>query len=248
MRNRMLLFAGASLLLGALLSGCSQYQGDLGNKNIRPNSVKYDAFGNLIVDKRFANDQMNEANRMNGIRMNSNNLIGYHKNYRMEMNEKMANEITKLDAIKSSYVIVTDHNAYVAVSLDANEPKGNAKMMSRTDGTRIGKDGVEMHRRLSTLSTGHDKLTETLKAEAAAAVRSVKPDIEHVYVSADPEFVGRMNAYMNDHKLGYPIQGYITEFNAIAERIFPAEGKRNMMQQNTVTKSTSQKKIRWIYD
>lgn len=235
MRNCILLFAGASLLLCVMLGGCSQYQGDLGNKNIRPNSVKYDAFGNLI-DKR-ADDQMNEANRLNELGMNSNNLIGSHKNGRIEMDEKIANEITKLDAVKSSYVVVTDHNAYVAISLDKNEPKGNAKMMSRTDGKMLGKDG-------NALSTGHQKLTEAIKADAEACVRQIKPDIEHVYISADPEFVGRLNAYMNDVKLGYSIQGYIAEFNAMVERVFPAEAKQSMME----PKNMNQQKIRWIFD
>lgn len=242
MRKSMMALS-ASILLGTMLAGCSMEKvGDVGNKNIRPNSIRYDANGNILKDKRFADDQMNEMNRINGRRQNSNNVIGSHKNYRMEMSEKIAGDITKLDAVKSSYVMLTDHNAYVAVSLDEVEPKGDAKMMSRTNAGYIGEDGVKITKRMSSLSTGQHMLTDQIKDEIANEVKRLRPIVDHVYVSANPDFVGRMNAYMNDVKLGHPIQGFIAEFNAMVERIFPAK-----FEDKTI-RSQSIKDKRMIYD
>ncbi|MGG1638169.1 YhcN/YlaJ family sporulation lipoprotein [Paenibacillus sp. FSL K6-3182] len=232
----------AGVLLSTMLAGCMENHGELGNKDIRSNSIRYDANGNLLKNKRFADDQMNEKNRVNGRRLNSNNLIGSHKNYRMQMNEKMAKEITDLGVVKSSYVMITDHNAYVAVSLDEIQPKVESKMLSRTNSGYMGKEGVEISRRMSTLSTGNHMLTAQVKEQIASKVKQLNPSIEHVYVSANPDFVGRMNAYMNDVKLGHPIQGYIAEFNAMVERIFPAQTVENKM------KSKSIKDRRMIYD
>lgn len=243
MRKQMLALS-AGMLLSVMLAGCMEKQGDLGNKNIRSNIVRKDANGNILLDKRFANDQMNEMNRVNGRRLNSNNVIGSHKNYRMEMSENMAEAITKFDAVKSSYVMLTDHNAYVAVSLTENEPKGDMKTMSRTNSGYLGKEGAQMSRRMSSMSTGQNRLTDQLKDQIAKKIKHLRPSVEHVYVSANPDFVGRMNAYMNDVRLGHPIQGYMAEFNAMAERIFPAKSGDDT---NTL-KSTSVKDKRMIFD
>ncbi|CAM4080389.1 YhcN/YlaJ family sporulation lipoprotein [Paenibacillus alkaliterrae] len=240
--RKQILALSAGVLLSTMLAGCMENQGDLGNKNIRSNSIRYDANGNLLMDKRFADDQMNEKNRVNGRRLNSNNVIGSHKNYRMEMSGQIAEAITKLDPVHSSYVMLTDHNAYVAVSLDENGLEGDSKLMSRTNTGYMGEEGVELKRKMSSLSTGHHMLTDQIKNEIANEVKRLRPNVEHVYVSANPDFVGRMNAYMNDVKLGHPIQGFIAEFNAMAERIFPAKSGDNK------AKSTSIKDKRMIYD
>jgi YhcN/YlaJ family sporulation lipoprotein len=226
MRKRILALT-AGVLLSTMLVGCSEKQGDLGNKNIRSNSIRYDANGNLLKDKRFANDQLNEMNRKNGRRLNSNNLIGSHKNYRLEMSEIIAEEVMKMEEIKSSCVMLTDVNAYVAVSLDEAWSAGGAEMMSRTNMGLEGNDGVEMNKRMSSLSTGNDKLDVQIKGKIENMVRRLKPDVNQVYVSADPEFVVRMNAYRNDVRQGRSIQGYIAEFNAMAERIFPPKSGEN---------------------
>lgn len=232
----------AGILLSTLLAGCMENHGELGNKDIRSNSIRYDANGNLLKDKRFADDQMNEQNRINGRRLNNNNVIGSHKNYRMEMSESIAKQITDLHSVKSSYVMLTDHNAYVAVSLDEDEPKLDARMMSRTNSGYMGKEGTATSRRMSSLSTGQHMLTSEMKDEIANEVRRLKPGVEHVYVSANPDFVGRMNAYMNDVKLGHPIQGFIAEFNAMTERIFPAQPGEDNMEGRSI------RDTRMIYD
>ncbi|MDQ0114403.1 YhcN/YlaJ family sporulation lipoprotein [Paenibacillus harenae] len=242
MRKKMAALA-VGVLLGTMLAGCSEYQGDVGNKNIRPNSVRYDANGNMMMDKRFANDQMNESNRLNGRRLNSNNVIGSHHVYRMEMSDKIAERITAIDPVKSSYVMLTDANAYVAVSLDEGEPKGNSKLMGRTNYGLIGQDGIRMSKRLSSLSTGEDKLTDEIKDKIAKEVKRANKAVEHVYVSANPDFVGRMNGYMNDVRLGHPIQGFVAEFNAMVERIFPAESGASNVLNSQGTRSPSM-----IYD
>lgn len=218
----------AALLLSTTLAGCSDKLGDLGNKNIRQNKIRYDANGNQIhtgpsmKEQTYGINQVDgQAGRVNGNKSRMNNVKGSHKNYRIEMSGKISEHISKLDAVKRSYVILADQNAYVAVSLAEGELQGDQHMMSRSNTEYLGKDHSNWSKRMSSLSTGEDKLTDKMKDKIAEEVKRLKPSVEHVYVSANPEFVGRMNAYMNDVKLGHPIQGYIAEFNALAERIFP---------------------------
>jgi len=251
MRNRVLLAAGTSLLLCAMLAGCSGMDkvGDLGHKNLRPNSVKYDAFGNELPNKGSKDNQSNQLNRFNGLYLNTNNAIGSHKNKSMEMNEQMADQITRLEAVKSSYVVVTDRNAYVAVSFNDDEPKSNAKMMNRTEGMLDGQEtpGKNMQ---TQASADEYMLTEEMREEISAIVLKIKSDTEHVFITANPDFVLRLNMYMNDVKLGHPIQDYVAEFNAMAERIFPVKATERTEPQNNMSNmnNTSRKNMPDIYD
>ncbi len=186
-----------SVLLSSViaLTGCMGKTGDLGNKNIRPNSVRgyNNVTGNGINNKmRFANDQDNAQNRMYGERKINNNVIGMHGNSRIEMSDKIADKIAAIPGISSAYVMMTDHNAYVAVK---EEDKAN---------------------------TGHSAVTDAVKDKIADHVKSLSPSVGNVYVSANPDFTGRMEGYAHDVKAGHPIQGLIVEFNALVERIFPA--------------------------
>ncbi|GLX67091.1 YhcN/YlaJ family sporulation lipoprotein [Paenibacillus glycanilyticus] len=267
MNNKFILLT-ASVALATTLAGCAANQGDIGNKNIRPNSVRYDANGNMIrnfsapgtiTDKRFANDQMNEMNRVNGRRLNSNNIVGSHKNYKMEMSEEIANKLVAMNTVKTANVMLTDNNAYVAVSFEDHTRGLSAKSYSRTNmsspitdtnrhmnGTygsagKYGMNGMNgtygmngtmggydtnghngSMRGLSMTNSGESQLTDKIKSDIAAEVKRIHPSVKNVYVSANPDFVDRMNGYMGDVRLGHPIQGFVSEFNAMVERIFPA--------------------------
>ena len=109
----------AALVITAMLSGCiDERQGDIGNRNIRQQQHKKDANGNWVIDKRFAVDQMNEMNRAGSNRLNSNNLVGAHKNYRMEMNSDVSEAVAALPEIRAAYVLLADQNIYVAITLE----------------------------------------------------------------------------------------------------------------------------------
>ncbi|MBD3919827.1 YhcN/YlaJ family sporulation lipoprotein [Paenibacillus sp. PR3] len=293
----------ASVALGTMLAGCAANQGDLGNRHpVEQQSVRYDMMGNQIVSKRFANDQMNEMNRIHGLRQNSNNIVGIHDNYRLEMSQNIADSLASKNLVKSAKVMLTNHNAYVAVTLhDGVSPGGsntmqrsslgmtsngygskplpstpspgasfNGTMMNNTDVDRTGQlgyrvmglsnkkhaykgasgmnsvpnatgIGVTGAPRYGTYSTNNNngslyhvrsggeaanadmQLTEQVKSSIAAEVKRMAPGIDHVYISANPDFVDRMNGYWDDVKAGHPIQGFIAEFNAMVDRIFPVK-------------------------
>ncbi|QJD84011.1 YhcN/YlaJ family sporulation lipoprotein [Cohnella herbarum] len=187
----------ATVLLSSsiALTGCMGKTGDLGNKNIRPNAVgRGQEIGNGMNYKmRFANDQDNEQNRtIHGERRENNNVVGMHGNSRIETSDKVADKIAAMPGIKSAYVMMTDHNAYVAVNEDEK---------AKND---------------------HHSLAAAVKDKIADQVRVLAPSVENVYVSANPDFAGRMEGYSKDVKAGHPVQGFLAEFNALVERVFPA--------------------------
>ncbi|XEC93396.1 YhcN/YlaJ family sporulation lipoprotein [Paenibacillus tarimensis] len=200
----------------ACLIGCTDRAGDLGNRNIRPNAVRQDANGNRVIDKRFANDQMNEMNRVNGRRLNSNNLVGRHQNYRIEMSQEMAEKIAAMDEVDAAYVMLGDRNAYIAVTLEDNAANRTGRGM---------RAGMRTNDRAGT--NNEVRVTDALKDRIANQVKSMKPSVENVFVSANPDFFGRMTNYWDDVRAGRPVQGLIAEFNAMVDRIFPEEAGRN---------------------
>ncbi|RXZ81198.1 YhcN/YlaJ family sporulation lipoprotein [Paenibacillaceae bacterium] len=201
MRNKLVVFM-AVLAIAAMAVGCTDRQGDVGNRNIKPNSLEKDR----LTDKRFADDSKNNMNRVNGRRMNTNNVIGNHQNYRIELSEKVAHDIVGMKEVESAYVMLGDKNAYVAVSLN---------------GTTMNKLNTDMKRGTTSNTDRTMEVTDELKERVAKEVKRSKPSIQTVYVSANPDFIGRMDNYMQQVRMGKPIQGFITEFNAMVDRIFP---------------------------
>jgi len=219
--------AFAALAAGALLlAGCAETQGEVGNRNIKPQSVLRDGNGNLVIDKRFADDQLNEQNRVNGRRLNSNNLIGSHRNYRMEASQDIAKRIREAEGLSDVFVILTDRNAYVAVNkrIDAGDrvrrgAQGPDGLPSSRTGSRLGLES----RAAGTGDVNGGGSGGTLEQRIARHVKEMAPQIERVYVSEEPEFVSRMSEYIRTARNGEPIQGFIAQFNAMVERLFPAD-------------------------
>ncbi len=199
MRRRMII--GTMLLSTALtVTGCMQNTGDVGNKNIRPNSGRTERIlGNGTMKSRFANDQQNEKNRINGSQRINNNVVGLHGNSHLQMSDAVASHLAAMPEIDSAYVVMTERNAYVAV-------------------TQNKKTGGHVH------GTG---LSNTLKTKIADQVKSMSSSTQNVYVSANPDFASRMRNFAEETRNGHPIQGFLSEFNALVERIFPAESSRS---------------------
>jgi YhcN/YlaJ family sporulation lipoprotein len=204
--------ASAALFTAALaVGGCmSNNTGDVGQKNIRPyyandyekngnrlNGVH--SFGSATYRTRFASDQANERNRFMGRDGLGHNIVGAHDNYRIEMNGQIAAQLAALPGVRSAYVLLTDHNAYVGVITD---PAGSAGT------TRVAS------------GAGWD-LGGALKDRVADHVKAMAPRIQNVYVTANPDFLARLQSYTQAAGDGHPVQGFLAEFNALAERVFP---------------------------
>ncbi|MES1040343.1 YhcN/YlaJ family sporulation lipoprotein [Peribacillus simplex] len=73
------------------------------------------------------------------------------------------------------------------------------------------------------LKDGRDKdITNDLKERIADKVREADPSVDQVYVSANPDFVQRMEGYANDIENGKPVAGFAEEFRELVTRIFPS--------------------------
>lgn len=66
-----------------------------------------------------------------------------------------------------------------------------------------------------------DTVTKEIKAKIAAEIKKHDATIKDVYVSANPDFVDRVNVYAEEARAGHPIKGFVDEFRTMVERIFP---------------------------
>jgi YhcN/YlaJ family sporulation lipoprotein len=64
-------------------------------------------------------------------------------------------------------------------------------------------------------------LTSDLENQIAQQVKSTDPTILNVYVSVNPDFVSRVQTYVEDVRLGKPVTGFYNEFTEIVRRVFP---------------------------
>ena len=70
---------------------------------------------------------------------------------------------------------------------------------------------------------GEKDISNDLKERVADAVRGADPSVDQVYVSANPDFVQRMDGYANDIENGKPVAGFAEEFRELVTRIFPSQ-------------------------
>lgn len=63
---------------------------------------------------------------------------------------------------------------------------------------------------------------EQLEAKIEKAVKSTDEHIKNVYISANPDFVERLQDYVDDVNNRRPVKGFGEELSELIERIFPS--------------------------
>ncbi|GAA3408485.1 YhcN/YlaJ family sporulation lipoprotein [Paenibacillus hodogayensis] len=65
-----------------------------------------------------------------------------------------------------------------------------------------------------------------VKSQIAEKVKAGRPDIQNVYVSANPDFVNSVKRYTEDLNAGKPISGLGEEFMTMVHRLFPTNAAK----------------------
>lgn len=108
---------------------------------------------------------------------------------------------------------------------DINMGIGN--MGNDNTGTGMGirsttPDSFHMSNRNNTQNTNaSDTVSKEIKHKIAAEIKKQNAKINAVYVTANPDFVQRVNYYADEARAGHPIKGFVDEFSTMVERIFP---------------------------
>ncbi|GGF59792.1 hypothetical protein GCM10010912_01300 [Paenibacillus albidus] len=77
----------------------------------------------------------------------------------------------------------------------------------------------------NTTNAGTETVTREIKDRVSSEIKKQAPNIDTVYVSANPEFVDRVGMFAEETRAGHPIRGFANEFGTMVERIFPTRGR-----------------------
>ncbi|MFK7694117.1 YhcN/YlaJ family sporulation lipoprotein [Paenibacillus sp. HJGM_3] len=64
-------------------------------------------------------------------------------------------------------------------------------------------------------ATGH------VKTQIADKVHTARPEVQNVYVSSNPDLVGRFQQYGEEIRQGRPVSGLVNEFSTLVQKVFP---------------------------
>ncbi len=223
------------------ITACADNRQGAGPNNMRTNNVRPFGFADR-GDMRYK-DSMDHRGRLDanrtGVNWKGTTVNRLHNNTRIEVSQKIASRIAAMPEVDSANVLLTDRNAYVAVVLEdgmtgttnntgrATAPGraniGGSGIVGRDDRSAtprwFNRDRNDIGARENTVLD--NDVSAALKARIAAKVKSLKPDVRNVFVSANPDFVSRVNGYVDELRMGRPVRGFIRQFNELVDRIFP---------------------------
>ncbi|MBP1965060.1 hypothetical protein [Paenibacillus aceris] len=157
-----------------------------------------------------------------------------HNNTSLEYNQFLSNQLNAMNGVNTAIVMTTDKNAYVALMIDssATGTKGTTKE-TNNQGTSKGfyNDNAPFNDYLPSndLNNGynsyetavhHDLLSHRFKQAMAEKIRLLQPSVMDVYISANRDFLNKMNNYAQESWKGHSLMPLLTDFNQTVERVF----------------------------
>ena len=170
---------------------------DTGMGNVEP--TRYNNTDNNLVHRNSDNTMDNDDRQKNGD----------DQQPRYQVADDVAKKVEEVEDVDRAYVFTTDNNAFVAVDMKDDNNNGN--------------NGNSGNNGMGNTATGdsNNEVTDKMKNDVEKAVKSVDEDIDNVYVSADPDFLGMAEDYNNKIDEGQPVKGFFLEFGNMLNRVFP---------------------------
>ncbi|PAD20546.1 YhcN/YlaJ family sporulation lipoprotein [Terribacillus saccharophilus] len=163
------------------------------NGNVEP--TRYNNTDNNLVHRNSDNTMDVDDRQKNGD----------DQQPRYQVADDVAKKVKEVEGVDDAYVFTTDNNAFVAVDMkNDNDNSGNNGMGNTATG-----------------DNNNNEVTDKMKKDVEKAVKSVDEDIDNVYVSADPDFLGMAKDYNNKIDEGQPVKGFFLEFGNMLNRVFP---------------------------
>ncbi|MGG1594471.1 YhcN/YlaJ family sporulation lipoprotein [Terribacillus saccharophilus] len=166
---------------------------DTGMGNVEP--TRYNNTDNNLVHRNSDNTMDVDDRQKNGD----------DQQPRYQVADDVAKKVKEVEGVDDAYVFTTDNNAFVAVDMKNDDDNSGNNGMGNT----------------ATGDNNNNDVTDKVKKDVEKAVRSVDEDIDNVYVSADPDFLGMAKDYNNKIDEGQPVKGFFLEFGNMLNRVFP---------------------------
>lgn len=165
-----------------------------------------------------------EAGKPSGrVQLDSNNP---HSSETMRFDPTIEQELSKIEGVESARVILTEVNAYVAVVLKGvqHPDQGKVAPYSHQIDNKSGRGlfGSDLGLQMNWNDQGG--LTMNVRDEIIRKTLSLAPpQIQKVYVTANPNFAARVQFYSEEEKRAGNLLNYKNEFNTLVQHAFPAD-------------------------
>jgi len=159
-----------------------------------------------------------------------------HDNKSIAYSAELSKALIDLDGIGAAIVMLSDKNAYVAIALDGAATGTKAHGGRSThEQSHIGQVDSNIHGQskqplgsqnlvspFNSYYTVKDpkSLSSELKQVVAHKVRQLKPDIRDVHISANMDFINRMNDFAMEAWMGRSLAPLTPQFNALVKSHF----------------------------
>ncbi len=178
--------------------------------------------------------------KANGFRtFNTQLKAADHNNTSMVFSQATSDVIDDLKGIRSSFVILTEKNAYVAVLLDntATGTKGKGikngtdrtitmpGVDDRSDTTKSLKPGdIAMEKYSFPMIPNPQDLSSELHEMVTREIRQMHPQIANVFVSANQDFINQFSQYAHESWRGTSLQSQVPQLNTLVQSHFGGQG------------------------
>ncbi|WP_127587524.1 hypothetical protein [Paenibacillus koleovorans] len=162
-----------------------------------------------------------------------------HNNTTMSFSQTDSDVIDDMKGIRSSFVILTDKNVYVAILLDGTATGAKGKGTRYRSDRTIASPGVDDHSSIvkplqpgdiamekysfPTIPNPQD-ISSELQTELTQKIRELHPDKVNVFLSANADFINQFSRYAHEAWRGAPLQPYVPELNALVQDHFGDHG------------------------
>ena len=200
--KKAVLFLTLTVVLGAAISGCATKRIPDPMQDQDFNRNRMDRFDTNVPgnNNTIDNNNPNNAPRVNQPDTNrtrdltpGSDFSPGRLNTTNTSTDNIERAVQAIPGVKNASAVVTRDSAYVGISTDERRNTANT---NTTD-------------------------VENLKKQAANVVRKTDRSINNVYVSADANFVQRVDRIANDVRNGKPVEGFGEELRELVNRVTP---------------------------
>lgn len=175
-----------------------------------------DRVENNMTD-RNNNDGFNGNNRNNdGMNVNNRNNNG------LDVNNRANNGLNVNDRNNNRMNVNNRDNNQNRMTV-ADEAAEKIVSMREVDQANVIVTDNNAYVAAKLANQNGDRLDKNIENKISDVVKSTDQNIDHVYVSVNPDFYERTTSYANDIRNGRPVAGFFDEFNTLVRRIFPTK-------------------------
>jgi hypothetical protein len=167
----------------------------------------------------------------------TSNIPGQHDNHWLEYSSLLSTDVSNINGVAAAIVILTDKNAYAAISTDwtatgTRKTGGHGTREQDNSGSTEGVYNVDNgspywnNQRIvspynSQLSINdHNEISSELKQTIAVHIRRLAPTVQEVHISANKEFSNHIIQYAQEAWAGRSLTPWLSSFNKLVKHQF----------------------------